>query len=145
MRNQFILVGLAILAVACTSRDVGPYAPTAEDKNLESQAAQKAMCGIENQARCDHLIENRLLFGRFFSPETLGGMDESEKFRGRRVTTKFVVEAVAAIKQCNRVDALSVNIVKGMEIAGKKFDVKGTSPLVEQESTCFITPSSEES
>ncbi len=136
---------LSLLAASCTSRDVGPYAPTAEDKNLEKIAASKPMCVIDNQARCDHLIENRLLFGRFFAPETLGGLDESEKFRGRRITTKFVVEALAATNQCVAPSEPTVTIVRGMIIDGRRFDAKGTSPLVEQQSSCFITPSAEDS
>jgi hypothetical protein len=39
----------------------------------------------------------------------------------------------------------SLKIIKGMEIAGKKFDVMGTSPLVQQTSKCFITPQLEAS
>ncbi len=145
MKNSAIALCIGLVAVACTSRDVGPHALTAEEKAAEARAVQNAGCGIENQARCDHLIENRILFGRFFAPETLGGMDESEKLRGRRITTKFVVEAAAAIRQCNRVVDDSITIIKGMEINGGKFLVKGTSPLVQQSSTCFITPQPEES
>ncbi|MDJ0614371.1 MAG: hypothetical protein QNJ29_11920 [Rhizobiaceae bacterium] len=145
MRKLVAFVCIAVFAVACTSRDVGPYAPTTEEKSLEQIAATKSMCVIQNQARCDHLIENRSLFSRFFAPATLGGLDESEKFRGRRITTKFVVEALAATNQCVPPSGPSVTIVKGMEIDKRRFDVKGTSPLLEQQSSCFITPSSEES
>lgn len=145
MRNTLTLISATLILVACTSRDVGPYAPTAEDRSQEAVAASKAMCVIDNQARCNHLIENRILFGRFFAPETLGGLDESKKFRGRRITTQFVVEALAATNQCVPPQEPSVNIVRGMEIDGKRFDVKGTSPLIEQQSSCFITPSLEES
>lgn len=131
---------IALFVAACSSTDIGPYALTDDDKAKQVSAAGKTMCAIENRARCDHLIENRLLFGRFFAPETLGGMDEAEKLRGRSVTTKFVVEAVAEIKQCNRINSPSIPIVKGMDIAGGKYTVMGTSPLLEGESTCFITP-----
>ena len=130
---------------ACTSRDVGPYAATPEDKQQEKVAASKAMCVIDNRARCDHLIENRQLFARFFAPATLGGLDESEKFRGQRITTKFVVEALAATNQCVAPVEPSVIIINSMQIDGRKFDVKGTSPLQEQQSSCFITPSLEDS
>ena len=143
MRNLTLIGICAVLVTACPSRDVGPNAPTAQDKTNETVAAQKSMCTIENQTRCDHLIENRNLFGRFFAPQTLGGMDENEKQRGRRITTKFVVEAVAAINQCKRVELTSIPIVKGMIIAKQKFNVMGTSPLVKGESTCFITPQTE--
>ncbi|MEM7290291.1 MAG: hypothetical protein AAF412_08000 [Pseudomonadota bacterium] len=145
MRKLLFLFIPSLIIVACTSRDVGPYVLSAEDKSLEQKAAANAMCAIQNQARCDHLIENRTLFGRFFAPQTLGGMDESEKFRGRSVTTKVVVEALSAINQCTRVTGNSVTIIKGMQIDGKKFDVQGSSPLVEGQSACFIEPSPEES
>jgi len=145
VRKPLAVLVLSLLAVACTSRDFGPYAPDAEEKGQQVIAAGKAMCVIQNQARCDHLIENRVLFGRFFAPETLGGLDEGKKFRGRRLTTKFVVEALAASNQCVAPVGPSINIVKGMEINNRLFDLKGTSPLVEQQSSCFITPSLEES
>ena len=132
------------MAVACTSRDVGPYAPTAEDKQNEALAAQNAMCAFENQARCSHVIENRILMSRFFAPETLGGMDESEKFRGRRVTTKFIVEAAAAIKQCRRVTEESLIVLKDVDINGAKWQMKATKP-VNETSSCFITPEPEAS
>lgn len=142
--KKFFAVGcVALVSAACSSTDVGPYAPTAEEKATERVAAQKAMCAIDNQARCDHLIENRLLFGRFFAPETLGGMEEPEKLRGRKITTKFVSEAVAGIQQCTRVTEPSIPIVKGMIIDGGKYSVMGTSPLLEGSSTCFITPQTE--
>ena len=143
MKLIFLVSVLAMITVACTSRDVGPYARTDAERQKEFQAAQNAECVFENQARCDHLIENRGLFGRFFAPETQGGMDENEKFRGRRITTNFVVEAVASIKQCNRVSAESVTIINGMEINGAKYLVRGTSPLAQQSSSCFITPQRE--
>ncbi|MEL7430272.1 MAG: hypothetical protein AAFN43_09755 [Pseudomonadota bacterium] len=145
MKRAAVFSVFAFAMVACTSHDYGPYALTNEDKALQRVAAGKAMCVIDNQARCDHLIENRILFGRFFAPETLGGMPEDEKIRGRRVTTKFVVEALAGINQCNRVGGQSINIIKGMEIDGRRFDVKGTSPLVETQSACFIEPATENS
>ena len=145
MTRVFMVIAIAVLAVSCNSRDVGPYAPDAQDRANQQIAAQKAMCAMEDQARCDELIENRLLFARFFAPESFGGMDESEKFRGRSVVTKKVVESVAAIKQCNRVDGETIAILKGMDVAGVKHEVRGTSPLVPQSSTCFISPQPEES
>lgn len=145
MRHYLALLCLCILVTACTSRDVGPYAPTAEEKGQEKLAATRAMCVIENQARCDHLIENRVLFGRFFVPSVLGGLDESERIRGRRITTKFVIEALAMNNQCVAPAEPSIAIVTGMQIDGRLFDVKGTSPLKEQQSSCFISPSSEDS
>ena len=101
-----------MMLFACTSREVGPYAPTAEDKRTEALAAQNSMCRIENQARCAHVIENRILMSRFFAPENLGGMREDEKFRGRRITTRFISEAVAGINQCQRVTADSIVILR---------------------------------
>lgn len=143
MKKSLAVGGVALLVAACSSSDVGPFAPTAEEKASQRIAAQNAMCAIDNQARCDHLIENRILFGRFFAPETLGGMEEPEKLRGRKLTTKFVSEAVAGIQQCTRVTAPSIPIVKGMVIDGGKYTVMGTSPLLEGSSTCFITPQTE--
>ena len=144
MRRLGALGILGMLAVACTSRDVGPYAPTAEDKQNEVLAAQNAMCAFENQARCSHVIENRILMSRFFAPETLGGMDESEKFRGRRVTTKFIVEAAASIKQCRKVSQEAVILLKDVDINGGKWQMKATKP-VDANASCFITPSPEAS
>ena len=145
MRHNLALLSLCVLVVACTSSNVGPNAATEEQKNQEKVAASRTMCVIENQARCNHLIENRVLFSRFFVPAVLGGLDENEKIRGRRITTKFVVEALANNNQCVAPSEPSVTIVKGMQIDGRLFDVKGTSPLQEQQSSCFITPSSEDS
>ena len=139
------IVAIAVVAVACSSRNIGPNAPTAEDLANETLAVQKTQCAIENQARCAHLIENRTLFARFYTPETLGGMTENEKVKGRRITTKFVVEAVAAIKQCNRVTAESITLIRGMAINGRKYLVKGTAPLEPQTSICFLMPQPEES
>ncbi|MEM7067364.1 MAG: hypothetical protein AAF478_00660 [Pseudomonadota bacterium] len=133
----------AIMA-ACSSTDIGPYAPTSEEKRLETAATTKAMCRIENQERCAHVIENRLLMSRFFAPETLGGMDESEKFRGRSITTKFVVEAVAAINQCQRVTEDSVILLRDMKIDKGTYFLKATKP-VSVNSACFITPEPEAS
>ena len=102
------------------------------------------MCAFENQERCAHVIENRNLMTRFFAPETLGGMNESEKFRGRRITTKFVVEAAASIRQCRPVVADSVVILRDMQINGSTFLMKATAPANET-SACFITPDPEAS
>lgn len=145
MKRSLIVSCVVVLAVACTSRDVGPYAPDAQDKANQQLAAQKVFCVMEDQSRCDELIENRLLFARFFAPESFGGMDEGEKFRGRSVVTKKVVESVAAIKQCNRVQGDTIAILKGMDVAGSKYEVRGTSPLVPQNASCFLAPQPEES
>lgn len=145
MMRYGVLLMIALVAVACTSRDFGVNRTTSEDRAKQAVAAQYVGCAFENQARCDHLIENRTLFGRFFAPATLGGMDENEKFRGRQITTKFVVEALSTIKQCNPVTDESVTIISGMEINGAKYLVKGTSPLQQQSSACFISPETEES
>jgi len=144
VRRISALLILSTLAVACTSRDVGPLAPTAEDKQNEVLASQKAMCMIENQERCAHVIENRILMSRFFAPETLGGLDEPEKFRGRRVTTKFVVEAVANIKQCRKVTEESIILLRDMKINGSTWLMKATKP-VNATAACFITPDPEAS
>ena len=145
MRRKFGIAVAGIILVGCSSHDIGPYALTDEDKAQQRLAASRAMCRIENQKRCDHLIENRTLFGRFFAPQTVGGLDEDEKIRGRRITTKFVVEALSTVQQCNRVEGQSVKIISGMEIDKRKFDVMGSSPLIENQSACFIQPSTENS
>jgi len=130
---------VALLLVACSSRDVGPFALTQEEKAVEANAVTKLMCRVENQARCGHVIDNRILFGRFFAPETLGGLDEGEKFRGRQVTTKFIAEAVAGINQCQKVTETSVSLVKNLIIAGGTYEFRGTSPLDQDNSACFLT------
>ncbi|MEO0328280.1 MAG: hypothetical protein AAF217_06730 [Pseudomonadota bacterium] len=140
----FAFILLAGVLLACTSRDVGPYAPSAEDKSNEQLAANNAFCAFENQEKCAHVIENRILLSRFFAPKTLGGMDESEKFRGRRVTTRFVVEAAASIQQCNRVNGEAVTILKDMDIAGRKWQLKASKPAIPTAS-CFLMPDPEAS
>ena len=143
MRKSLLPILLGVFASACVSTDVGPNALSAEDKAVQQQAVSKLMCRVENQARCTHVIENRILFGRFFAPETLGGMPEDEKRKGRRVTTKFISEAVAGINQCQPVNAESVVLVKGLKLNGGNYEFRGTSPLDPQTSACFLTQSSE--
>jgi len=143
VRQALALIIFACVLVACNSRDVGPFAPDAQEKSLQQVAVSKLMCRIENQARCAHVIENRILLARFYAPKTLGGLDESEKFQGRSVTNKFITEAVAGIQQCERVTAESVSLLKGMKLAGGLYELRGTSPLSEQTSACFLTTFSE--
>ena len=145
MRFNSVIVVLALVVAACTSRDVGPYAPTEAEKQTELKATQNIMCAFENQARCAHLIENRLLLSRFYLYETLGGLNESEKYRGRSVTNKFVAEAAANIRQCRRVSGDTVSIIKGLELAGSTYEVRGSSPLSEEDSACFLAPFQEAS
>ncbi|MEM9331358.1 MAG: hypothetical protein AAGA53_08520 [Pseudomonadota bacterium] len=144
MINRMFIVLISCVLVACTSRDVGPYAPTSDDKRNEALAVKNAMCTFENQERCAHVIENRTLMSKFFLPETLGGIDETEKFRGRRITTKFVVEAAAAIAQCVPVTQESIVILRDVKIAGGTYQMRATKP-VNQSSACFITPDPEAS
>jgi len=136
-------VMLGLFAAACTSSEIGPNAPTSDDKAAQQQAVSKLMCRVENQARCTHVIENRILFGRFFAPKTLGGIPEDEKRKGRRVTTKFISEAVASINQCQPVSADSVVLVRDLILAGGTYEFRGTVPLDTQTSACFLTQSSE--
>lgn len=143
MRKFSIPVLFVLVISACSSTDYGPNAPTAEDKAIQSQAVTKLMCRVENQARCTHVIENRILFGRFFAPKTLGGLQEDEKRRGRRVTTNFIAEAVAGINQCQPVTAESVVLVRDLKMADGTYEFRGTSPLDEQTSACFLTQSTE--
>ena len=148
MIKPFAPILSAFLVTACSSTDVGPNAPTAEDRQNEQIAAQNAMCAFEphpqgKQSPCAHLIENRLLLGRFFAPETLGGFDEAEKLRGRRITTKFIVNAAAGIKQCRKVSAESITVIRDVKIAGGTYLLKGTAPLSEVNSSCFLTPETE--
>lgn len=142
---------LATLLVACVSTEVGRNAPTAEFKAKEQLAVQNQMCAFDphpegKQSPCAHLIENRLLFGRIFAPETLGGLDEAEKIRGRRITTNFIVEAASKIKQCRKVPLENtINIIRDVQIAGGTYLLKGTAPLSEETSSCFLTPDLESS
>jgi len=143
IKRVFHILPLALVVAACvSSKEIGPYAPTAEDRNLELAAIGKLQCAWENQTRCAHMIENRTLFGRIFSPETVGGLKETEKLQGRRATTKFIVEATAAINQCRPVAGKSVIIVKDVRLAKKGYRVEGTSPLSDT-SSCFLAPDPE--
>ncbi len=142
MRKQAVVLIVAGITAACSSSDIGPNAPTETDRQNEVLATQKAMCRIENQARCIHVIENRTLMARFFTAETQGGMEEEEKIKGRRLTTRFVVEAAAAIKQCQPVTQESVILLRDIKIAGGTYLMKATKP-VNESSACFITPDPE--
>lgn len=151
MRKFLIPVLFATFLAACVSSDVGPNAETADLKAKEELAVKNLMCAFEphpegKQSPCAHLIENRVLFGRIFAPPTLGGLDESEKIRGRRITTKFIVEAASKIKQCRRVPLENtINIIRDVKIAGGTYLLKGTAPLSEENSSCFLTPDQESS
>ena len=146
MSRLWSSVTFGLVLSACSSTDVGPNAPTAQDKANEQLAVQNVMCAFEphpegKQSSCDHLIENRLLLGRMFLPATLGGIDEAEKIRGRRVTTKFIVKAAASIKQCQKVSLENtITIIRDVKIAGGTYLLKGTAPLEEGVASCFITP-----
>ena len=151
MKKVWSPVIFATFLAACVSTDVGSNAPTAESKANEQLAVKNQMCAFDphpegKQSPCAHLIENRLLFGRIFAPETLGGLDEAEKIRGRRITTKFIVNAAASIKQCRKVPLENtINIIRDVKIAGGTYLLKGTAPLSEENSSCFLTPSQESS
>jgi len=137
--------------VACSSTNLGPNAPTQEELALEQKAVQNLMCAFEphpegKQSPCAHLIENRQLLNRFFAPAGIGNLTESEKIRGRRITTRFVVNAAGSISQCQRVTSEdTVNIIRDVKIANGTYLVKGTSPLLEESSSCFLTQSQESS
>ena len=130
--------GLMVLA-SCVSTDIGPNAYTKEDLQTQRIAGQNAGCAIENQERCKHVIENRILMARFFAPKTLGGLREDEKIKGRRVTTRFVAEAAAAISACRRVTQEALPLIRDMDLDGSKFTLKATAPITET-STCFLEP-----
>lgn len=145
MKKPVASLLFAMLAVACTTeqvRQLGPNALTAEDKQNEQLAIQNIMCVFENQDRCSHVIENRGLMTRFFAPETQGGMEEEDKNRGRRITTKFIVEAAATIKQCRRVTEESLVVLRDIKIAGGTYLLKATKPA-DTSSACFLTPAPE--
>ncbi len=142
MRKLLHIFGAALLLAGCSSTGAGQGDTDSQYRSLELAAAGNLQCAWENQARCSHMIENRSLMARFFAPETLGGLNEPEKQRGRRITTKFVVEAAAAINQCRRVTAKSVTIVKDVRISEKGYRVEGTAPL-NASSSCFLTPDPE--
>ncbi len=137
---------IAMILAACSSTTVGPNAPSEQDKANEQLALQNMMCAFEphpegKQSPCAHMIENRLLLGRYFAPQTLGGLKDAEKSRGRRITTKFIVEAAARIKQCRKVPLENtINIIRDVKIAGGTYLLRGTSPLSEENSSCFLTP-----
>lgn len=149
MRKLWSPIIIAMILAACTSSDIGPNRPTQQDRANEQLAVQNVMCAFEShsegkQSPCAHMIENRLLLGRYFTPRTLGGLSESEKLRGRRITTKFIVEAAAKIQQCRKVpQENTINIIRDIKIAGGTYLLKGTSPLSEDNSSCFLTPEQE--
>lgn len=128
----------AFLMASCNTLDDGSGLTSADRRAMEVQAAQNAECVFENQARCTHIIENRTQLSLYFAPESLSKLDPNEKNKGMRVTKNFVVEAAAAIKQCNKISDTVLPLIKGMEINGEPHQVMGTSPLSLQ-SKCFIT------
>lgn len=144
MTRFLAVISFAFLVVACSSQNLGPHAPDAAELQNHKLAAQNAMCAFENQARCAHVIEHRLLMSRFFAPQGIGGMNESEKVKGRRITTKFIVEAAAAIKQCRRVTEDSIVILDDVKINGGTWQMKATKPA-DENAACFIIPEPEAS
>lgn len=139
MINYIILLLLPMLLVACNSRDFGANAPTSKDRANAALAVQKVNCAFENQKACAHIIENRILLARFFAPETLGGLDGDEKVKGRRVTTRFVVDNVAEIKQCRPVAGESIPLIRDIDINNAKYQVHASKPVTPQ-SLCFLKP-----
>ncbi len=137
-----------MVATACSSTEFGPNKLTQQDKSNQQLAVQNIMCEFEphpegegKQSPCAHLIEHRLLLGKFFAPLLPRGMKEAEQNRGRRVTTKFIVEAAAKIQQCRKVSLENtINVIRDVKIAGGTYLVKGTSPLSQENSSCFLTP-----
>ena len=127
----------AFLMASCNTVDDGSGLTAADRRGMEAQAVQNAECVFENQARCTHIIENRTQLSLYFAPDSLSKLDANEKIKGMRVTKNFVVEAAAAIKQCNKISDSVLPLIKGMEINGEPFQVMGTSPLSPQ-SKCYI-------
>ena len=144
MKKRFAVILTCLALVGCTSEKYGPYALTDEQRKAEAIAATKVMCRIEQQDRCAHVIENRQLMARFFKVETQGGLEEEEKKRGRRITTNYVVEAVAAINQCTPVSEDSIPLLRDMKINGGTYIMMATKP-VNESAACFITPDPEAS
>ncbi|MEM8651659.1 MAG: hypothetical protein AAGF54_14085 [Pseudomonadota bacterium] len=137
-RGVPILAAFAITACSSTTSPV-----TSEQQEypiLEKRALENIMCIFENQTRCDHIIENRTIFARFFAPADLGGLTANQKINGRRVTTKFVVEAAASIQQCQRTSTETISLIKDVKISGGTYRVEGTKPLEQGQSVCFIAP-----
>ena len=144
MRKHFLVVMTGLVLAACTGDNFGPHALTAEDRENQVVAAKKIMCRIEQQDRCAHVIKNRQLMTRFFKPDTQGGLKEDEKKRGRRITTKYIVEAVAAINQCTPVIEESLVLLRDVKIDGGTYLLKATIPA-DESAACFITPDPEAS
>ena len=149
MRKLWSPIVFAMTLVACSSTDIGPNRPDAQYKANEQLAIQNVMCAFEphpqgKQSPCAHMIENRLLLGKFFQPLLPRGVTEAERNKARRLTTKFVVEAAARIKQCRKVPLENtINIIRDVKIAGGTYLLRGTSPLSEENSSCFLTPEQE--
>ena len=146
MKRRIVhILPIGVIMAACVqTSDVGPEARTPEFKALELAAVGKLQCAWENQERCNHMIDKRTLFPRFFAAEGLGGLTEDAKANGRRVTTKFIVEATGSINQCRPVNDKSIVLLKNVQIAKKLYQVEGTSPL-DANSSCFLAPLSESS
>jgi len=149
--KSFAMLAGGLFLVACSSTNLGPNAPTQQELALEQKAVQNLMCAFEphpegKQSPCAHLIENRQLLNRFFAPAGIGNLNEAEKIRGRRITTRFIVNAAGSINQCRKITSENtVNIIRDIEIADGTYLVKGTSPLSEENSSCFLTQSLESS
>ncbi len=141
MKELLLTLTFVAALAGCNSSTTTPAgARTSVDQTaVEAQAVTKLGCAIENKARCTHLIENRLLFNRFFQPQVVSGMTDTEVAKGRRVTTKFVAEAVSSINQCVPVSAESIVVINNIVLAGKPYAVRGTSPLEPATSSCFLS------
>ena len=142
--KKFALPFAALFFAGCNSADTPPGLTTSDYQELQRKAVANAGCVIEDQFACTHVIENRQLLSSFFSPEGLGGKDESEKLRGRRVTTKYVVDAVSAIKQCRKTDSEAIPLLKKLEISDGQYQVLATIP-VSATSSCYMIPDVESS
>lgn len=151
MKKLGCSIVIAFIATACSATSGSNLSEKQQFATNEQLAIQNVMCVFEphpegKQSPCAHMIENRLLLGRFFAFETLGGFKESEKAKGRRITTKFIVNAAASIKQCRKVPLENtINIIRDVKIADGTYLLKGTAPLSEENSFCFLTPDLEAS
>ena len=65
MIKRFAALSLLLALTGCNAETSGVYAADENERAIETKAVSNAMCRIENQARCGHLIENRTVFSRF--------------------------------------------------------------------------------
>ena len=141
MKRLITIISLTGILLGC---GLSKPPPGLKHSSIEQQnkAVANVGCVFENQNACSHIVENRLLLASFYSPKGLGNKTEEEKLKGRRITTKFVVEHAGNIQQCRKETAAAILVLNKLEIAGSKYKVLATAPISEQ-SSCYLAVDTE--